>query len=112
MAWRACPGGNCGAHFLKQALRVPGATIAGSPLGRVTTLPCLLGVVVVAWVCVLEFLAVVAVVPLPVAPTGAVTVGIDAEAALLFPLSEPPQAASVRADSAAAIASPMRISPI
>src|SRR6476660_5131384 len=91
MAWRACPGGNWGAHFLKQAFRVPGATIAGSPLGSVTTCGCLLGAVVVTWVCVLDlaFFGVVAAVPLPVAPVGAVTDGRVAEA--LVPLSPPPQ---------------------
>jgi hypothetical protein len=113
MAWRACPGGNCGAHFLKQAFRVPGATIAGSPPGSVTTCGCSpAAVVVVPWVCVLGVAVpvVVAVVPLPVAPVGAVTDGRVAEALVL--LSPPPQAASVSTDAAAAIASPNRIGPI
>jgi hypothetical protein len=107
MAWRACPAGNCGAHFLKQAFRVPGATIAGSPPGSVTTCGWLL-VVVVPCVCVLGVVvpAVVAVVPVFVAPVGAVIEGTLAEVLVLSP---PPQAVRVRAASAAAIANPMRI---
>src|SRR6476646_8086370 len=113
MAWRACPGGNCGAHFLKQAFRVPGATIACSPPGSVTSCGCLLWVVV-AWVCVLElaFSGVVAVVPLAVAPVAAVTDGRVAEALVLLSPPPPPQAATTRADTAAVIASPIRIGPI
>jgi hypothetical protein len=106
MAWRAWPGGNCGAHFLKQAFRVPGATIAGSPFGSVTTCGCLPGAVVVARVVVFSPGAV-AVAPGLVTPSGAVIDGTLAE--VLVPLSPPPQAARVSTDAAAAIASPIRI---
>jgi hypothetical protein len=96
---------------LKQAFRVPGATIAGSPPGSVTTCGCSLAVVV-PWVCVLDVVVPADFVEVPVfvAPVGAVTDGRVAEA--LVPLSPPPQAARMSADAAAAIASPIRIGSI